>query len=359
MNNRFNVLDIFRGLFASAVFLFHLSPFAPVPLLQNSFTTNADMFVDFFFVLSGFVIAHRYEQMSDMQQFRNFYKKRFLRIYPLHIIVLLAFVLIEVAKHLLASRIQVNNLDNPANSISSFLSNALLLQSTPVFGVKDVSWNIASWSISAEMIAYLIFGLVLVAIHHMGWYGKRVLVYVVLLVAAVAGLIVITGGYELNYTFNYGFLRGLIGFFAGVICLNLYRRTAGMFHAVPQLFFSITEVLVLGLTFLAICRGEMWKSFGLIYVLLFLACIYVFAFEKGILSKWLNRAPVLYKMGVYSYSIYMWHTLFISLFNVLFIRIFHLPPSAYVWLVVLNYLVIFFVAKWSYTHIEMRFMGKK
>lgn len=359
MNNRFNVLDIFRGLFASAVFLFHLSPFAPVPLLQNSFTTNADMFVDFFFVLSGFVIAHRYEQLSDIQQFQSFYKKRFWRIYPLHLIVLLAFVLIEVAKHLLASRIQVNNLDNPANSVVSFLSNVLLLQSTPVFGVKDVSWNIASWSISAEMIAYLVFGLLMVAIHRMGWYGKRIWVYIVVLLTAAAGLIVITGGYELNYTFNYGFLRGLIGFFAGVICLNLYRRTAGPVQAMSNIFFSIAEVLVLGLTFLAICRGEAWKSFGLIYVLLFLSCIYVFAFEKGIVSQYLNKVPLLHKMGAYSYSIYMWHTLFISLFNVLFIRVLHLSPTNYVWLVIPNYLLIFYVARWSYKYIEMRYVNRK
>ncbi len=355
MKKRFRVLDIFRGLFASFVYLFHLTVFAETPFLRNGFTYNSDMFVDFFFVLSGFVIANSYERMDSMAQFKTFYKKRFLRIYPLHLIVLIAFVGMELAKQLMAGHIQVNNLHNPANSGLSFLSNLLLLQSTPVFGIKDVSWNIASWSISAEMIAYLVFGMLVVMVHKMGWFRQRVIMYLLVVLVSAALLVMITGGYALNYSFDVGFLRGLIGFFAGVLCLLGYRHTAGRMDVLSGGLFTVLELFTIVLTFYCIARGDVFKEFGLMYVLLFMVCIYVFSFEKGILSALLNKIPVLHELGAYSYSIYMWHTLLISLFNVLFIRVLHLPASSYVWLVFVNFLAIFFVAKWSYKHIEMRF----
>jgi peptidoglycan/LPS O-acetylase OafA/YrhL len=355
MKKRFKVLDIFRGLFASFVFLFHLSPFADTPVLDNGFTRNADMFVDFFFVLSGFVIANGYEGLRDMGGFRRFYRKRFFRIYPLHIIVLLLFLLVEAAKHLLAERVHVNNLDNPANSAVSFLSNVLLLHSTPVFGIKDVSWNIASWSISAEMIAYLLFGLVAVAIHKSGLFRSRAVVYTVILLAATAVLVMLTGGYGLNYTFNYGFLRGIIGFFAGVICFGVYQTGFARTERLKTVYFSIAELLILAITAACICSGERMKQMGLLYVPLYFCSIYIFSFEKGIVSKWLLRPALLHELGAYSYSIYMLHVLFISLFNVLFIRVLHFPPSSYVWLVVPNFLAIFYASRWSYRHIEMRF----
>jgi peptidoglycan/LPS O-acetylase OafA/YrhL len=159
---RFEVLDIFRGLFASFVFLFHLGPFAETVVLENSFVENSDMFVDFFFVLSGFVIAYRYQSMADLHQLKSFLIKR---IYPLHFFMLMAFVFMEVAKNILNPYVKVNNLVNPANNLSTFFTSLFLINSTPVPGVADVSWNIPSWSISAELIAYLVVGSLVVAIH--------------------------------------------------------------------------------------------------------------------------------------------------------------------------------------------------
>ncbi len=57
---RFLVLDSWRGIAACLVALFHLDAYShlyAVPFLRNSW-----LFVDFFFVLSGFVIAANYQQ---------------------------------------------------------------------------------------------------------------------------------------------------------------------------------------------------------------------------------------------------------------------------------------------------------
>ena len=99
----FRVLDSWRGIAALLVAIFHLNVFSPVYSLD--FFRNAFLFVDFFFVLSGFVITHSYgDRMGTLDGVGNFAVRRFNRLWPLHAIVLLAFVLVEVAKVFMATR---------------------------------------------------------------------------------------------------------------------------------------------------------------------------------------------------------------------------------------------------------------
>lgn len=358
MKHRFEVLDIFRGLFACLVFLFHLGPFANTPILNNRFVENSDMFVDFFFVLSGFVIAYSYQFLADWPQFRLFLKKRVYRIYPLHLVMLLAFVGMEIAKNLLNPYIQVNNLVNPANNVYTFFTSLFLINSTPVPGVHDVSWNIPSWSISAEMMAYLVFGTLVVYIHQSRQLSRRNMWYALMIVISLTGLWSVSNSFQINYSFDYGFLRGILGFFTGVLCFNLFSGTHLSVREWPPLFFSVMEITSLGLIGLCIYNGEEMKPWGVVFEALFFLCIYTFAFEKGIVSKAMKSVGLLHQLGKYSYSIYMTHALLISLFNVLFIRILKFPPEAYTYLFVLNFILIYFVSAWTYKHIEMRFQYK-
>lgn len=355
IKHRFEVLDIFRGLFASFVFLFHLSPFAEGPLLVNRFVENSDMFVDFFFVLSGFVITYSYQSLSGVGQLRTFLVKRIYRIYPLHFFMLMAFVIMEVAKNLLNPYIKVNNLDNPANTIYTFFTSLFLLNSTPLPGVHDVSWNIPSWSISAEMMAYLVFGVLLVGIHTFHLFTRRNVFYALVTVVSLAGLYLVSNSLQINYSFDFGFLRGILGFFVGALCFNLFSASHATVRNWPVSFFYVAELVSLTLIVLAICYGEILKPWGALFEVLFFLCIYVFSFEKGLISSGLKRITILHNLGKYSYSIYMTHALLISLFNVLFIRVLKFPPGAYTYLFVVNFILIYLVSAWTYKHIEMRF----
>ena len=119
------------------------------------------------------------------------------------------------------------------------------------------------------------------------------------------------------------------------------------------------EAIIVGLIVYFVVNGSVYKEIGVVYEFLFFISIYVFAFEKGYISQSLNNVSVFKKMGKYSYSIYMTHTLLISLFNVVFIRIFKLPPTAYWYLFALNYLAVYFLSAWIYKNIEMRFSKLK
>lgn len=358
MKHRFEVLDIFRGLFATLVFAFHLAPFANTLLLNNRFVENSDMFVDFFFVLSGFVIAYSYQSLADGPQLKLFLTKRVYRVYPLHFVMLLAFLGMEVAKNILSPYIQVNNLINPANNVYTFFTSLFLINSTPVPGVKDVSWNIPSWSISAEMIAYVVFGSLLVFIHSSGQFTRRNLYYVFIILIALTGLWFVSHSFQINYSFDYGFLRGILGFFTGVLCFNFFSNTHTSVRTMPSWIFSVGELMTLSLIGLCIYNGEAMKPWGAVFEVLFFACIYTFAFEKGIISAGMKRVGLFHKLGQYSYSIYMTHALFVSLFNVLFIRILKFQPEDYAYLVFFNFMLIYFVSAWTYKNIEMRFQYK-
>jgi peptidoglycan/LPS O-acetylase OafA/YrhL len=124
---------------------------AAVPFLGRGY-----LGVDFFFVLSGFIITHVYVAklaQPTASAVRIFLWHRFIRLYPVHVTVLLALVvLVHIAR---ASHVTLNNPDEwQTGSIPWQLT---LLHAWGVTAKPD--WNAPSWSISAEWFAYLLFPL--------------------------------------------------------------------------------------------------------------------------------------------------------------------------------------------------------
>src|SRR4051812_3759541 len=132
---RFVVLDFYRFVAALGVFIFHLKLIDTG--ISPAWNGSYGLFVDMFFILSGFVIS--YSHPSDARgvaAYSRFMIRRIARIYPLHLLSLLVFVvLIGVG------------LERTARSTPlDFLYNLLLLQA---WGVADhLSFNSPSWSIS-------------------------------------------------------------------------------------------------------------------------------------------------------------------------------------------------------------------
>ena len=58
MKTKLNHLESLRGIAAITVVLFHWEVNS---ILNNNFTKNGWIMVDFFFVLSGFIIAYNYQ----------------------------------------------------------------------------------------------------------------------------------------------------------------------------------------------------------------------------------------------------------------------------------------------------------
>src|SRR5215475_12953654 len=93
---RFVVLDFYRFVAALGVFIFHLKNIdnGISPAWNGSF----GLFVDMFFILSGFVISYSYPSTSSgIQSYYRFMVRRIARIYPLHVLTLIALVLLAIA----------------------------------------------------------------------------------------------------------------------------------------------------------------------------------------------------------------------------------------------------------------------
>lgn len=155
-NNSFDVLTSLRGIAAWWVVLYHVQRYVDYSWL-GTFIAKGHMAVDFFFVLSGYVITHAYSKKlaaPTASKITHFYLKRVSRIYPMHLLVLALYLLLPLA-YALGDR----SLPSGSKySLDYFLASLVLIQN---WGFTDtLAWNVPAWSISTEMAAYLLFPLI-------------------------------------------------------------------------------------------------------------------------------------------------------------------------------------------------------
>jgi len=289
MGKRFEVLDSFRGLAAIFVVLLHMNYLGSITELK--FFENAAVFVEFFFVLSGFVLVHSYG-FRDNLKFKDFIISRIFRLLPLHIIMFSVVFIIELGKLLAYNHgVHFNNIPfENNNAIREIIPNLLLLQSwLPTF--KHFSFNAPSWSISVEYYMYIILFITLLIknkIRYFLWFIISNLAFILLL----------------NYCNKANdILRGLSCFFAGSLTYLFYKKYHERFQYFKKYFTIIEFVLILSIIFLVISNIE-HKS--VILSLFFCITIFIFAFENGLISKILKFNLFKY-FGKLSYSIYLVH----------------------------------------------------
>lgn len=200
---RFNTLDGLRGIAAILVLLYHLGPFSPIRI------PGGYLAVDLFFALSGFVLAHAYDQrLRDGMPLREFVLLRLVRVYPM------AFVGAAIGV-VLSGR---------------FFESLLLLPSLEGMAVRYPELaplypgNGPMWSLALELLANLVFALVIV---RLGWRGLSTLIL-------ASGAIFLAGGLTYGLaelgafwqTIGFGLARTLFSFSLGVAMHRLHLRLA-------------------------------------------------------------------------------------------------------------------------------------
>lgn len=141
-----------RFVAALYVAVFHLYDFSVLSKVkENHFLSNGNLAVDFFFILSGFILAFNYSAAFREKRFdyRAFVIKRIARIYPVHFITLLLIIPLLILANM---QHDVAKTDLPADEL---LYNLLLVHAW--WGRDVLSYNVPSWSISAEFFVYLLF----------------------------------------------------------------------------------------------------------------------------------------------------------------------------------------------------------
>jgi peptidoglycan/LPS O-acetylase OafA/YrhL len=290
---KFLALESLRGFAALAVVLHHLS--YDSVLTSNDFARHAYLMVDFFFVLSGFVIALNYaNRLSSRAEIVSFQRRRFWRLYPLHFVTLMAFLLIECLKYAFEQRTGVIA-NVPAFSTSdgpAFFANLFLLQGVVL---NKTTFNLPSWSISVEFWTYLVFALTI------GFFRLRLMTAAALSIGAACLLFYLEKG-ALETQPVFALARCIYSFFLGSCMAFLFARgnhRTGSFTASVFLASSVASVWYLGGTNAEIALP-----------VLFAVTIFVVAgLQPASIARRFLEIPSFVWLGTISYSIYMTHSI--------------------------------------------------
>jgi peptidoglycan/LPS O-acetylase OafA/YrhL len=303
VSTRFRALDGWRGVCALLVAAHHVE--ARGFLYWQPLIRNAWLFVDFFFVLSGFVIAHAYgEALATGPQVRTFAFRRLGRLWPLHVAMLAALVGLETM-HLLIAQWHPIAGERAAftadRSPFTILTNLLLIQSLGLHPYE--TWNGPAWSISTEFYTYLVFAAVCVAARRRAWRAALSL----LLAAGGVTVLARFSQYGMRETFDWGFFRCLYGFFSGVLTYEVWRSGVA-----KPLSGTLAEAALLAAVVVFTVLAPSNRAVEYLATPLFGVAVLAFAAERGILSRLLTTKPAA-ALGRWSYSIYMVHTLVLAM----------------------------------------------
>ncbi len=295
---RFEALDSWRGICALLVAMFHF-PLAGI-ISQNDLVRGAFLFVDFFFVLSGFVFAHAYgARLATGQGLGAFLFNRIGRLMPLHVFMLLVLVVLELVRWRFQGLGNGTAVFSGRNTLDAILPNLLMVHG---LGTMDqMTWNTPSWSISTELYAYAAFGCLFALFKHKAHFA--------------IGLVIVACGFffykqsltSIDMTYDYGLFRCLYGFASGIfvqwIFIALHVRSHGT--PLPMPLITMIELLIVALVikFVSTNNSDLFSFFA---PMVFGTAVLVFAREGGLISKLLKLRPLVY-LGTISYSIYLTH----------------------------------------------------
>lgn len=311
-----------RGIAAILVVFFHYHMLiGPLTTPEIYVISKLYLMVDLFFVLSGFILSHVYqewfEQKIDKPRFWEFLKARLARIYPLHVLTFL-YLLVWV----IYMRSQID-FDQTPVVVQKVLDNSSIpgvLTLTHAWGTHRVAtWNTASWSISIEWFLYIIFPFFTWIIYRYQRPAKIVLAFLacfslVYLCYVIEPVWIEEVRKQLQYTeeqmtyypknsidivTGFALLRGFCGFILGMITYGLFNQKLGR------------EILKKGFWFLLLWAGLfiLWYKDSLpdfLTVPIFALLVLHTAYVEGITRKILNSKILTY-LGDISYSIYMVH----------------------------------------------------
>ena len=314
-NNKILSLQSLRGLAAISIAFFHLNTGGYI----SYFFENAWLALDFFFVLSGFVISlNYYDKISSIKNLYIYQKKRFFRLYPLHFLMLILFLGIEFLKLFVEIKFDLiaNNKAFSNNDFKAFLANLFLVHN---LFLSQPTFNYPSWSISSEFFTYLFFGFLVLFTKK----SKTIFNLISVLIILVFGYVLYFTGFESdNIT---GPIRCIFSFLIGSLTQKLFvilRKKNIDFQSTPSILMLLITVLIIGFF------GN--KNIGFIVYIPFIFAatilILVLTNEKTVIVKFLNNKFLVY-LGTISYGIYLIHAIVWWISNIFLRFIFKYPTE--------------------------------
>ena len=303
MQHRFFALDGMRGAAAISVAVYHFYYSFPGYLA-----------VDFFLVLSGFVLTHKYLYPTADISAREFIWHRLARLYPLHIFTLVTWTCGYV--------LYIGSFPSYADgTIWTFLQHLTLTQNVGL-SPSEISWNTPSWSISVEFWVNLLF-FFLISITTPSYLLFSVAVGTLFIIYSQSGDLDVSHE-NFFLVINSGLLRGIASFFLGIIAYRGYRKFLTLkTSAGAASFIEVALLLAIVATFYF--RSSLRSDLDFIAPFLFCILVMVYSLERGIVSSLFGKFKWL---GDISYSVYLNHFTVIWLLLYVWVNILELEAEA-------------------------------
>lgn len=153
----YNILDGLRGIAALTVVCFHLfEAFATSHLDQR--INHGYLAVDFFFILSGFVVGYAYDDRWKKMTVAEFLKRRFIRLHPM---VVMGAVIGAVMFYFQGCSVWDVSTVSMSMLLVATLLNALLIPAAPGSEIRGLGemypLNGPSWSLFFEYIGNILY----------------------------------------------------------------------------------------------------------------------------------------------------------------------------------------------------------
>jgi peptidoglycan/LPS O-acetylase OafA/YrhL len=299
------------------VALFHFRSVLGVPVNSYLFAVpvvqHAYLFVDFFFVLSGFVIAARYQERISgaLISVTDFLTLRIGRLYPLHLFALLGMMVMYTYVGTAPDAVIGLNAAPIDRRISSFLANLFMVQGLHTTAAP--TWNRPSWSISTEFATYVAYALLWKILKKRTWIATACII-----AAAPVAIALLVG--HMDTTFDWGILRSLLGFALGTVVFNALRLPVARSAAarVGQRTATVLELVMLVCIAAFVAQPDHTKL-TIAAPFVFALAVLVFSRGRGSVSALLASRPVRHA-GAISYSVYLLHQPLQELFMVVALR---------------------------------------
>lgn len=339
-----------RGLAALFVAWYHVN----IGSSHLAVVRGAYLFVDFFFVLSGFVIASAYtDRLGTPPQIKSFFIRRFGRLFPLLVFSTLCFLLaanaLRLAKHAALALGYGGALAHPGelSFIMPGLPEALATMTmTQGLGFFDrLALSPVSWSISTEFHTYLLFALLCFLLRGRARIAAFALLAVGALALAIRASVVVHDclnvGNCYDLTYDWGMARCVASVLIGALLFHGHRYV----RVNADRWQAIALAVLAGFFYLA---GRT-PAVALASPLVFALAVFVLASDTGFAARMLQR-PFFQMLGQRSYSVYMMHPALLFFFT-LATKPGH-GPLASIAVLLVYFVVLIVVSGWTYRWVE-------
>jgi peptidoglycan/LPS O-acetylase OafA/YrhL len=331
-------LDLLRFVAAAGIVFYHSQEFF-VPVTKNIFQVREEwaglaLFVDLFFVISGFVIAYIYHNRTNsIVGYFTFLQRRVGRLVPVHWLTLILSIVMWSTFVLLDPSTQT-----PSFRPECIAETTLLLHSFLPCGIH---FNSLSWSISAEMVMYAAFPIIVMIAAR----SARLLLGIGFAAVAVMMTVAVSqNGWKLlgsSWIDLSPVLRALPSFVLGAALF--YNRGIVSRFPLPGSILAVAIGVLIAATVLGVSQ---------LLTLLIVYIVAVAAVAADLAGKPSVAVRRLAPLGQLTYSIYMWHMILVLIFlNAFGSKLLHehmisaalIGGSCYICIFAISYLSFFFI----------------